>query len=543
MKTKLLRALVICVGLALLLTACGRFNRNISDSLPPQTPRNVSLRWGYGYGNSIGSHGIDISPDAEIVQHINSVFSVTITPESTRHGYDKDNPPHIFASTASPQSLFSYGVTRTIPIDMLAHYAPNYFNLLASTMHGLDVTWCRETDALLGLPIYTGANNRLTTFSVYRLDVLERHNIPIPYDIVPIEEGRIYFSETSFTFDLFKEIAQLAYAHNIYAPAIVDVYDQLQHLSVLKGMFGLGSYIVNDNGRVNYYFADPRYKEFLHFMADLYARDAFRLASRGYFQPGQHEYARIGLRQFAPVHFRTPVVWFQSSIDQLLYRNHNLHQLIFRSLGARYLITPPEVGPFGHSGAGINSVSEFGHSYTWVIGSHVSDDELAAILEIFDYVTFDRYAYVLTNFGFEGKHFVWEGQPFESRIIPDGVATDVAHYHYGTQVFGTGVRLPERDIFLYGDNALIRFAESEAGRRFVIQPYREDMRGDFALYYSMLTERYGETLMRIREEFLFSVIRGEIDVDAEWHVYIDELHRNGLSQFLTLIAQFPVAGR
>ena len=542
MKTnfKLLCVLAMCVGLATLLTACGRLGGGRPASDTAQR-RGTEIRWGHGLAH--------VDPNIEFVQHINSAFDAAVTPVQLHGEYNRRNLPlpSIFTSEADPTYLLDHDVTRTIPVDMLALFAPNYYNLLRSTAYGMDVTLCRNSGDLLGLPIYIGARDRLSTFSVYRLDVLEQHGVALPNNIVPIEEGRVYFSPTPFTFYQFQEFARIIKQPTRdtlgerYAPAILNRYSQLQHLSVLKGMFGLGSYIVNDNGTPSFYFADPRYKDFLTFMADLHSENAFRVTFRGSMNIGISDdidveavLVRVGEAQF--LH---PVVWFQYSPNNLLAPDWIINRLQATREGITFLVTPPEIGPFGHSGVGINSTSVFAQNYTWVIGAHVSDDELATILEIFDYVTFDMNAYVMANFGLEGEHFEWEGTPFESRIIQNPNNIMDATVNYGTLVFSTGVRLPERNVFRYGDNAITQFAASEAGRSLVIPPYREDLRGDFTQQYLLLTQQYGDDLMRIRSEFLFSAIRGEIDIEAEWYAYIDELYQNGLQQFLALIRQFP----
>ena len=543
-KAKLLCILAICAGLVILLTACGRLGGNRPAAGTAQR-RGTEIQWGHGTTN--------VDPTVEFIQHINSTFNAAVTPVQLNGGYNRRNQPlpSIFTSEADPANLLNYDMTRTIPIDMLALFAPNYYNLLRSTAYGMNVTLCRNSGDLLGLPIYIGARDRLSTFSVYRLDVLEQRGVALPSNIVPVEGGRVYFSPTPFMFYQFQELAGMIKQPTRdtmggrYAPAILNRYSQLQHLSVLKGMFGLGSYIVNDNGTSNFYFADPRYRDFLSFMADLYSENAFRINNRGAMNLGISDDINVEalLIRIGEPQFFHPVVWFQYSPSNLLAPDWAINRLQNTRQGITFLVTPPEVGPFGHSGVGINSTSVFAQNSTWVIGAHVSDDELATILEIFDYVTFDLAAYVMANFGLEGEHFEWEGVPFESRIIQSANNRLDASVNYGTLVFSTGVRLPEREVFRYGDNAITQFAASEAGRSLIIPPYREDLHGDFAQHYSQLTQRYGDALMRIREEFFFSAIRGQINIDTEWDTYIDELYQNGLSQFLTLIAQFPVVVR
>jgi len=520
---------VLCLlifGVALL-TACGR--NNSPDIEPPAY--EVSIRWGYGYG---WSGADELPPDTEVVSRIGSTFGVSIIPELIQYGYDESNPPNIFVASSNPHDLLQHEVTRTIPMDMIARHAPNYYNLLMSVPFGLDAFINARND-LIGLPIYTGSVEELGHYSVYRLDWLERHNIFLPGNIVPIREGQIYFSDTPFTYDQFVEIMRaFSEPARQYGFAIVSRYGQLQNLRALKGMWGLGNGIVYDNGRPNYYFADPRYKEFLQFMAYMYGEGMFALPIQRGAEAWQYENIRLGLHQ------TMQTGWFQFHFAGILTDVSNVAWVFMQWPDARLLVTPPEIGHLGDSGVGVQSALPFSPFGMWVIGSQTSDEELAVVLEIFDYVTFDRYAYAMVNYGFEGEHFEWEGIPFGSRAI---ISTDFMTAHNsGVHVLSTLIPNPAGNLMRYGDNVLTRHSISTAGRH-VILPYREDIHGDFALQYAELTERYGEDLMRIREEFFLLAIRGEIDIEAEWQSYIDELNANGLPQFLALVAHFPVVGR
>jgi len=148
----------------------------------------------------------------------------------------------------------------------------------------------------------------------------------------------------------------------------------------------------------------------------------------------------------------------------------------------------------------MQSALPFNPSLTWLISNQTTDEELAVILEIFDYVSFNQEAYVMVNYGFEGEHFGWEGAPLVSRIVQPNDDLMRA-YNSGALVFAIRMLSPAGNLMRDGDNVLTRYAASEAGRRAVILPYREDIHGEFTQQYTELTERYGEELMCIRKSF------------------------------------------
>jgi len=485
-----LQVLCLLVFGVVILTACGK--NDTSDI--ERTSYDMSVRW----GRAISWMGDSNLPsNMEIDRRISSTFQVSVVPELIPDGHDENNPPDIFETSLDPHVLLASDTIRTIPFDMISRYAPHYANLLMFVPFGLDAFKDSNTGNLVGLPLYRGTDFDLFAYSVYRLDWLEEHNVTLLGNITTLVDGRIYFTDTAFTQDQFLEIMRaFSEPPSHYGFAIMRRHEQLQNYRVLKGMWGLGNSIVNDNGKPNYYFADLRY----------------------------------------------PTGWFQAFMVDLMSPTGMISWLLELEPDARLLVAPPEVGFSGDSGVATRSASPFHPSFTWVVSAQVSDDELATILEIFDYVSFDHEAYLMVNFGFEGEHFEWEGAPFESRIIQSNDDVERA-YENGAFIFSTGMHNPAGMVYRIGNNALTRHSTSEAGRRAIIFPYREDIYGEFATQYAELTERYGEELMRIRERFFLLAMGGQIDIEAEWQSYIDELNENGLQQFLTLVEQFPVVGR
>ena len=284
-----LQVLCLLVLGVVMLTACGRDNQQ--GTAPSY---DMSIRWGHGYG-WMGLH--ELSPNVEIVSRISSTFSVSVIPELIQDGYDENNPPDIFQTSQDPHVLLTSSTTRTIPFDMISRYAPRYANLLMSVPFGLDTFKDSNTGNLVGLPLYRDTGLDLQAFSVYRLDWLEEHNITPPGNVTTLVDGRIYFTDTAFTQDQFLEIMRaFSEPPSNYGFAIMRRYEQLQNFRILKGMWGLGNSIVNDNGSANYYFADPRYKEFLQFMAYMYGEGLFTSPNLRV-EPWQYESLRHGLWQ------------------------------------------------------------------------------------------------------------------------------------------------------------------------------------------------------------------------------------------------------
>ena len=474
-------------------------------------------------------------PDAEIIRTISSRFGVSITPFLIQDSYDVNNPPDIFR-TSDPHLLLASGVIREIPLDFLAAYAPRYHGLRMRAPFGFDIGRGLEPDSVMGLKQYVGGTiDSLLFYSAYRLDWMEELGILPAGRLTPLDDsGRVYFTDTPFTYHEFPEIMRLFASGENYGLAIMEDVERLGIVAQLMGMWGLNLSIVNDNGRPNYYFADPRYKSFLQFMATMYAEGSITRISR-VATDWQAFSRRIGVAPGAQTG------WFQVSRD-IFGLNQPVMQVLDRHPEARLLITPPEIGPYSDSGVGIHAtVLPFNPYSMWVIGAHVSDEKLAAILQIYDYVSFDTEAYVLTTFGIAGDHFEWSGEPYRSQMIYDMTMVNRA-FHSGAFVLSTFFLFPERDVFHLGDNALLRHSASPLGRGAVIRPYRQDVFGEFAMQYAALTAQFGDELLRIRQNFFSSAIRGEIDIDAMWDWYIDELHSNGLRRFMELVEQFPVVG-
>jgi hypothetical protein len=100
-----------------------------------------------------------------------------------------------------------------------------------------------------------------------------------------------------------------------------------------------------------------------------------------------------------------------------------------------------------------------------------------------------------------------------------------------------------KPVYLYGDDALYRYSVSDAGRRALILPYKADYLGTYADRFTEWNEKHSNDINRIRRNFFLSAVRGEIDIESSWGIYLDELNTSGMRELLELIDLYPVAGR
>ncbi|MBO1910450.1 hypothetical protein J4G37_37400, partial [Microvirga sp. 3-52] len=89
--------------------------------------------------------------------------------------------------------------------------------------------------------------------------------------------------------------------------------------------------------------------------------------------------------------------------------------LIASNPDAKILVTAPEIGPNGQQGQGAwMPVTLLGDAFH--ISSKVTDEELARILQVFDYINHDEDSR-WTIYGEVGTHSEWQGTPEESSLI------------------------------------------------------------------------------------------------------------------------------
>jgi hypothetical protein len=190
---------------------------------------------------------------------------------------------------------------------------------------------------------------------------------------------------------------------------------------------------------------------------------------------------------------------------------------------AKILVQAPPYGPTGLRGGRCwLRVSAF--DYTFFVGADATDEELVRILQIFNYLGFDKEGVVMSRWGEEGVHFKWSGEPYASKPIPyEGIelGKDTGFMYYNHPIYNKAY-LP----YAFGSwpNQLLDYQLGE-GNEYTIRPYKWDEFNE--TNFSAIKSEYKDALMTITNEFHFGAIVGEIDIDTEWDAYVQKWMDNG----------------
>jgi hypothetical protein len=309
-------------------------------------------------------------------------------------------------------------------------------------------------------------------------------------------------------------------------------------------MFGVNTTIMNEGGIAVPFYATLAYRDALYYLEMIGALGVLGLVDGSEFQAFAFPPAQVG--------------WEASWPNFVSISISGLRQ----NPGARLLFTPPEVGP-GGSGVGTRTASHFSNSaFNWVIGPHVTDEVLARLLIMFDAMSFEPEAAVITNIGFwhdeirsevppenrtamvnsrvrEG--YAWEGERFNSVLVE----MRSPNYEWGEAIFATNIidGNAMKQAYYSDPDVVTAFAASPFGKMLNLHPFKEDPQGLYADELNMLNERYGDVLNGpdgIINSYLWGVLTGEVNVSRTWNDYIARLNAAGLQEFIELYERFPL---
>jgi hypothetical protein len=498
---------------------------------------------------------------------IHNSFISPYTPDADTIAFGNEIPD-IFLQTPQMRAQATR-MTRTIPEDMIRRYAPNYAALL-DNHNGWEVSLAGNGEQM-ALNTFDAYHHHLDSFSIYRLEWLEELNIPLPGtgQIQRVADG-VYFTPESFTHHEFLLIMD-AFAREVPNPitefaripptldfdsrnlarertwglAVNRQGDFLSMVAPILGMFGVNTTIMEEGDSAVPFFASQAYRAALIFLEDLAARESLFYYSRVDTAPlFQCAFFRVG---------------WASIPTQDIYSVINGARLL--DPDRRFLITPPENGGPGYRGVGLmQGTSPFNpNGKTWVIGSHVNDDTLSRILNMFDYMTFCPELFTMFTYGYYDESpfhherigssqrvLRWSGEPYNSTV--DILRPPTFVFREG--VFHTeiidGYTFPRRLLGEY--DAVARFAQSDEGMRLNIPPAREDTQNIFWEERAALDEKYWHRLMGkfdlefgqgLVRQYLVDVLRGVINVASTWEDYIQSLNEYGLQEYIELFSRFP----
>ncbi|WP_168120873.1 ABC transporter substrate-binding protein [Paenibacillus sp. HB172176] len=442
-----------------------------------------------------------------------------------------------------PVKLYNDAVTRSVPRAMIEKYAPNYAKMLDSESTGWKVNRIEGKDGeYYALTGYKEEWDNLIWGQVYRLDWLEKLGIAPKGELVQVGDAdgleRIFYSKEAFTLDEEQAIFEKFVHDDPDGNGKKDTYGLLLNnsnanwaLNSEAGAFGFGwDYNLADaNGNVVDYAISDNYKSFLSYIASLYRK--------GYIDP---EFTTLNLakswEKFAAGKYGVAQVQVQAAGLLPFTFNRPPGNLIQKDPNAKFLFTPPPIGADGQQGsAAYRQVDGFG--YAMVVKKDVSDEKLARILQIFDYINFDKEGLMLSQFGDEGTDYTWEGEPYESAVVPtettQGEKDGIGYYNLSIQ---------HGNVADYFSNAGVKkltqlLFGTDEGKAMAYRPYRWDYFNETD--YAEMNATYAAQLKTITDEFLFKSITGEVDVNAGWDAYVKNWRDSGGDKILAELEKAP----
>ena len=496
--------------------------------------------------------GADIKDGNTLQKRIEDKFNVKIiNVAEDMHNTEKMNL--LISSGEMPDAGFMYqdantlwdqGVLRAIPGDFIKKYAPGEAELLNKHPEGwLIGTVPGEKDKykfLSGISVFgTGEHN--AHMSYFRLDWLEKLGISPKGDTTKLGD-RLWWTDKPFTLDELQQIMDGFVNKDPDGNGKKDTYGmtgtKFDLLPDAWGYFAFGSIMtafkvfprVNamENGELKLWHTTNNYKEFLKYMANLY--------KKGYLDP---EWTTLDFGKWEEKQMAGQAGFISTEAAYLYpYYDRAPHGILKRNITAKILVTPPIEGP--DKKFNIPKPEATTLAYTFFIGSQVDDEKLARILQIYDWVNFDKEAKFTFYYGEEGKHWTWEGEPYNSAVVP-GVVTPEEKGAYGINLYKHPI---------YDENFGMSFVVASYKPIFdwigsdivqknnIFSPYRLDLFNETK--YTELDKQYGSELSTISHEFYMRAINGELDIDNEWDNYIKRLKDAGMDKLVDELKKAPL---
>lgn len=448
--------------------------------------------------------------------------------------------PDTFSFTTggmTAQELYDSGLTRTIPKEMLEKYAPLYMKMLSENPPGLRMNLKKGTDdeylQLIGNYAHVDG---LVWAPTFRLDWLEKLGIDPPGEIKQVGPSggreKIFYTEGAYTIEEVEEILKAFTFGDPDGNGRDDTYgispwhNNTNWAVTLMGAFGIApGYNIIEDGNLVTTEVSQQYKEFLKQMARWYDMGLIdpeftTLDDRKSWE--KYKQGKIGYYVAQPSYIAMDD-WAKGRAPQNIVENPDST--------AKLLVTLPEIGKDEHQGEGafipVGNLAD-----AFYVSKNVTNEELARILQIFDYINFDNDAR-WTLYGEVGVHSDWEGEPNNSalKVRPEYAAEEgnSGFWAYNFRTYDKErVSWFQSEYTMKVKNEL--FAREDIKEKMLIHPYKWDLLNETNI--KDVEKRYKGQLDTIVAEFRMKAIVGEVDIDKEWENYVNSWMNNGGKELL-----------
>ena len=448
-----------------------------------------------------------------------------------------------FIRGQDPLKMYQDGLMRSIPKQMIRDHAPN----MTEHYDKYPAIWLmanapEDAESVYVLAAYKGNGQGVSDLPKIRIDWIEKLGIPFDESLLmdytpsgrdPQFDGRYQFYDAQVTID---ELEAIMYAFRDGDPDGNGRNDTVAHavtaahrgIRPISGAFGVDGWVYwwtyFDEGETKLGVTSDRWKEGLRTLSRWYADKLIpqQLPDFGY----NDAWALIGEGRSG--------IW----TDGVGFGNETRPpmNILMRDPEANVAVVPGFTGPEGFAGAPWDYP-------LWVVSggygvrADVSDEKLAKILEIADWTNWTREGFVLIHYGIEGQHFEWAGEPYYS--FAGRIGTQRPPHPDGIYAFRYNV--PDWFPEIAGDpqQAAVN-AELSAGKWSWVanRPYRYDVfvETDF----QDVRQQYGTAMGTLHSEFMWRIITGQGDLDAEWEGHVERFMNAGGSALLAELKKAPI---
>jgi len=491
-----------------------------------------------------------------MIQEIEKRFNVRIKPI----GIDANDTEKVAAMMATGDvpdvivqgdwyQMYKDGLTRSIPQEMVKKYMPNFTKRVNESYPTAWLTFRVQGSkdqyvALTGISESTFLNLWYISF---RQDWAEKVGMPVPNFEAKKKSmdrwGRSWYVEEDLTLDWFEKLL-IAFrdkdpdgnGRNDTIPLGAVKYFAYSWNPFL-GAYGVGQNgNLMDNGKLVDWRIASGYKDFLKLIQKWYNAG---LVDKEFpsldFGPG---WAKVQNHIVAATTVSSTYVDMDYALDRPPNSFATLEEV---KAGAKVVTIPPLTGPGGKHGANIYANFPIG-VYAWAVSKKVDDAKLAKWMAVLDWMRLgDAEPWVHDQFGLEGVHFKWSGEPWKSAPVPIDYK-DVQAGYAKQGGFGSvypAYQTSDRNIFLYptGVRTFIDYLLA-GGRKYEITPYRVDLFNETNL--PTVNRRVGATLGTAADEYMFKAMTGQVDIDATWNDYVNTWLKNGGQEILAELAKAPL---
>lgn len=432
------------------------------------------------------------------------------------------NVPDVFW-TSEPHSLIdNFGITRTIPRELVEEYAPSFLTLYDTypTIYTsiMEPNNTKEFYALNGATEQSAAVAASLYADYYRYDWIEALGIDLGVNVTQISDN-FYVADSGLTLDKFEEVMHGFTYGDPDGNGIDDTqgasFEVMSRFDLLYSGFGIVNGVNEYNGEAEYFYAMDNFKDFSIWFADLFdkgyidedflyqdaasRREKVLAGEIGYFLESS-----IALNSWASD--RPPLTLIESDPD------------------VKILVTP---GLSDNNGQGTiikNVMPTYGR--ICYISKHVDDEKLIQILQMLEYMNFGDDTISLW-FGEEGVDWAY---------AEDGSVQNINNLLVAEKGVRTFVKNVMVDDLFYAISVEPIFA---SGADFWLHDciWRENDREQYEYKVDLLKETnyaklslsYSDNCTSIYQSYFEDWIYNDLDVEETWEEYLLELNKAGYS--------------